>query len=164
MILLYAKKTNPAINSHHDVIMSIFKLPTKTSPPPSSTIQILAPRVTYKRCKVNRTQEGIEAYSEIVGAQLEEVRQAWCNLTSNAAFSVLIQCTNDILTNSANETNTFFELNMVADTRPRRVPKILLQAKRKLNRKFRTMCINNTPSTREQFLNARASYKSAVKW
>ena len=159
---IICKLSNPTISSHHDVIISTFKQPTRLSPPPSTASLPSAPRVSYNRCKVNWTQEGKEAYSSIVGAQLEEVRQAWCNISSNAAFSVVIQCTNDILTSCAKETNPFFDL-MVPDTRPRRCPPVILQSKRKLNRKFRSMCINNTPFTRDQFLKARASYKSAVK-
>ena len=112
---------HPEISSHHDVIMSAFTLPTQILPPVSPDC-VVAPRTAYNRKKVLWTENGADMYQKAVATQLYQLRQSWHNPSSLASTSILMQCTNEIMSLAASATNHCVDLNQKKKVTPTPLP------------------------------------------
>ena len=122
-----------------------------------------APRVSYVAPIIQWTQDGVAEYQVIVSEQLRQLRNTWPKSDSKALISVYIKCTNDILINCAMETNPWYLNNSQSICKPKSIPRLIKQARRKLKRKFDNMCRRNTTNSRAQFDTARRAFKQTVR-
>ena len=96
---IICKLDNPAVSSHHDIIVSEFHLPLiEAHDAPSDNLK--APKVDNNRYKVLWSDEGVENYQQIVGPELERVQHLWFSSPnpSKTLLSLLCESTNRILT------------------------------------------------------------------
>ena len=79
------------INSHHDVIISLCKLPTQ--PEVASPMQngVTAPRIDVDRPKVIWSTDGIAAYQDLVSRNIKDIRNNWYHPSSTALSSVMFK-------------------------------------------------------------------------
>ena len=69
-----------------------------------------APIITNTRVKVVWDEENVPMYQDLIGDNLSRLRDTWCDSDSSSAVSVLLQCTNDVLTTAAAASNKVIKL------------------------------------------------------
>ena len=159
---IICKFDHPEVSSHHDVMLSKFTLPGQ-DPTPISEGLIVAPRTEIPRSKILWNVEGIEAYQELVSAQLQQVRETWLNPSSKGSTSVLLQSTNLVMNMAATATNPSISLSDKKSLKPQKIPHQITGAKRKLAAKHKYMQRKPTDSARRQFERARKQYRQTVR-
>ena len=159
---IICRNDHPEISSHHDVILSEFTLPHQ-SPTSKSQDCVVAPRITYTRKKVLWTENGAKIYKKAVATQLCELRQSWHNPSSLASTSILMQCTNDIMSLTASATNPSVDLNQKKRVKPVKTPHKIKVAKRRLENKQKLMKKNPSVSSRSQASTAKKNYRQIVR-
>ena len=117
------KLRNPLIQSHHDLIVSSFSLAHKKTLP--KAVNAKAPRVDNTRVKIVWSEEGIEQYVVAVGDDLSRLRDTWCDPSSPASMSILLQSTYAVLSSAAKATNKFISLADPIKPKPRHHPHIV---------------------------------------
>ena len=124
VLRIICKLDNPAIDSHHDMIISTFELPSLTSSvPPKDNIE--APKVENNRRKVIWSDEGVENYQNIVVPELERIQDLWFSSNSSSSktlLSLLCKSTNNILSTSAINTNKTVKLDQKFISRSKPTP------------------------------------------
>ena len=123
---IYCKHDYPSINSHHDLIVSAFALPTTPAAitPPSSFV----PSIPNKRIKIKWSTEDIPTYQKLIGRNLANLRARWSDPTSKACTSMLIQSTSDILSSAASSSNQSISLSEKPSPTSSRTPKAVKNA------------------------------------
>ena len=117
-------KTNPLVDSSHDVLVSSLSLPCHPQHM-KVTLHNKAPRVENAKHKVHWSEQGILDYQALVARTLPDV-------TDPEVASVLFQVTNHVLTEAAKMTNDFVELSGPPKIRKSFVPseiKVALKTK-----------------------------------
>ena len=94
---ILCKNENPAIMSHHDVILSSFTIPTLPTIQPGQVYDI-APKLEHSRTKVHWSEEGQLNYCELVAPHLKQAREKWLDASSQSSMSVLLSITSSIMT------------------------------------------------------------------
>ena len=117
---ILCKHDVPAINSHHDAIMSKFGIPAQEEVIPTSNL-LTAPKLKHMRTTVFWTEQGIVDYARIVKSHLKRIRETWLIPTCQASMSILLQLTNHIMTEAAIATNKFKFLGKPI-SRKRKIP------------------------------------------
>ena len=137
---IHCKNENPLIFSHHDLILSSFKLPSLIRTKDQAK-NITAPRVPNDRTKITWSTEGIAAYKQLVSSHLPLLRSQWSEPSSSSSFSVLLSSTNSILSMASAFTNKSTSLNKALEPPPVKKPhavsrshNLLLSANRSLKR------------------------------
>ena len=102
--VIHCKLTDPFINSHHDMLISYWSVPSQRIPDTSAD-NIVAPRTENNRHKVIWSDPGIEAYQAAVLPHLSRLQELWLTSTSRSSTSLLLEATNNVLTSSASMTN-----------------------------------------------------------
>ena len=152
----------PDVSSHHDMIMSNAFLPPSTQASTSVNLKV-APRTTFPRYKINWTETGVQAFSELAAAQLCDLRESWEPSSSKSLSSLLIQFTNNILVSSATATNSSSSTIRAPNTKKLRPPISIRKAKKKLNRMHEKMAVMNSPISRQAFKSAQKAYRAVVR-
>ena len=80
--VILCKLSNPAVDSHHDVIISSFNLPLVEQKVASSR-NVVAPKIENHRTKVFWSDSGIEGYQDLVVPELERIQQLWSSDSSS---------------------------------------------------------------------------------
>ena len=122
----------PEIDSHHDVILSTVSIPSHFVPPPQDLLKP-APTIENKRHKIVWKEEQILAYQARVSSQLTRIRTDWFIPQSPASVSILLDITNQVLSQSAIDTNRSVPLNLSHKPRDLKVPREVLAAKHSVN-------------------------------
>ena len=94
----------PLITSCHDVLLSSWQNPVleqKIQPDHMKK----APRITNNRFKTVWTDEGVVAYQQLIVPHLNRLQELWLSTPSKTALSLLMNATNDVLTECAKATN-----------------------------------------------------------
>ena len=130
LIKIHCKHDNPLITSHHDALLSTFRLPEVEHPP--SIQNPSAPRVDNHRVKIHWSDNGIETYKLSIAENLSRMRSNWLDTSSNASISVLLQSTNAFLSKCSKETNEFSELNEIREEKSSKKPYFIIKSERKL--------------------------------
>ena len=156
--LILCKHEHPSILSHHDVILSSFKI-LNTYSHSSGYINDRAPRISIERVRINWTQEGIQRFSFAVTPILRELRNSWLDSSSISCTSTLLDLTNKMLVKIATLTNTSKHLGKDPPTRPLSIPKNVRRAQHSL-RKISMKQDDADPSLLQC---AKANYRRAVR-
>jgi hypothetical protein len=151
---ILCQKSNPAIHSHHDIILSIFSHPPAAKERGSDNL-VKAPRLKHMRNKVIWTEEGIEQYSELVSIHLKRIRNTWLNPMSQASMSVLLQLTNNVLSKAASLTNESKSLTNKVKKKQMKIPQTILKAQRKLNKAHKAATLAPSASATNQLRQCR---------
>ena len=159
---ILCQKNNPAMYSHHDIILSTFSLPPGDKEQSAGDL-VSAPRMNHQRNKVIWTEEGIEKYSALVSTHLRRIRDTWLDPQSQASMSVLLQLTNSMLSKAASDTNESKVLNSKVTPRRKKIPQPILIAQRKLNKANKKLMSSNTVSGSKHLKQCRKSYHQAVR-
>ena len=111
----------PLISSCHDVLLSSWKNPVldqKIHPNHKEK----APRIPNNRFRTVWSDEGVEAYQQLIVPQLRRLQELWLQSPSKTALSILMNATNDVLTECAKVTNRVCPLKQTGQSKPRRFP------------------------------------------
>ena len=129
---IFCSKEYPIIQSHHDVISSVFILPEKTTPAVRPIN--LVPVVPNIRMKTVWSAETIPAYQSLIGQSLADLRERWLVPSSRSSVALLIQLSSEILSSAASASNTTFALSESPSTRSSKTPRAIKSAQNKVQR------------------------------
>ena len=99
----------PEIDSHHDIIFSSVSLPVDDTPL-GEDHQISAPRIPNTRQKIIWADDKIVEYEEMVAPRLAKMRKDWLVPNSASTVSILLNLTNQVLSQAAAATNQHISL------------------------------------------------------
>ena len=107
---IHCKLENPAVDSHHDLVISTASIPSQHQQVPDMSQNIVAPRVSNTRQKIIWSEEGSLCFKDRVTHLLPDLRSRW-EADSKASLSVLLEATNFLLRTEASETNKSVSLS-----------------------------------------------------
>ena len=139
---IYCSEVYPIIQSHHDIISSVFNLPAKKTPlaPPTSHV----PVVPNIRTKTVWSVEGIPAYQCLIGQSLADLRKRWSVPSSRSSAAILIQLSSKILSSAASASNTTIALSDSPPIKSSKVPRAIKSAQNRVQRMCRNLKIIGT--------------------
>ena len=120
-------KTNPLVDSSHDVLISTFALPFLGKPGVAAA-NVTAPRVQHTKHKVVWSEEGIADYQHLLSQTLPALQLDYSNVELPEVASVLFQVTNHVLTEAAKLTNKSIELGKAPKDRKPIIPSEISKA------------------------------------
>ena len=153
---IYCKLEQPLINSHHDLIISVFNLNPLLQDQNSAFANIVAPRVPNTRTKISWSDSGAADYQELVQPHLQRIQELWLNPASMSSMSLLLQSTNDIMSSAAAITNKVIPLNNSFSVKSKKLPKPIRKSQQalvRLNRK-----VLNHRGSPEAYLDLKNQY------
>ena len=164
------KMEDPAIDSHHDMIISAFHLP-KTPDAEASVDSIVAPKVENNCMKEFWSDEGIEEYQNIVVPELLRIHELWFPSAthSKTSLSLLFESTNKILTATAIDTNKSVKLAHRSSPRSKPTPPKIRKSANQLLKKHRCLrqaeqrSSTDVEQLRSVYLSARAEHRKLVR-
>ena len=113
-------KTDPRVDSKHDIIVTEFKLPFLGTKPPPMVEK--PPSIINTKHRIKWSEEGILDYRNLLSPRLQNIQNNWRNPASPISFSVLLQCTNEALTAAAKLSNKSIDLSK--ELPPKRIFKV----------------------------------------
>ena len=152
----------PAMNSHHDAIVSEFSQPECVKDAPADNL-VTAPRLNHQRYKIEWSEEGINNYSTILSSQLRKIRNTWLDPTSQASMSMVLQLTSSAMISAAIATNDSVVLQKKLMPKKIKLPQHILRAKRKLNKAHNKYRIAPSACTATVLRQYRRYYHQAVR-
>ena len=169
LLKIVCKFDSPFIESQHDVILSSCSLPGAPPPPPNHHL-CQAPRVLNDRVKIHWSDEGIEAYEELISDSLTDIRNRWGDASSISSISVLLSSTYSCLSYAAKSTNRFSELSSHKTQKPKTNPTVrkIEKVVHKAFKNLQDISVSNpSPAglqeARERLKLARNSLRRAVR-
>ena len=99
------------MQSHHDILISQCKIPEPITENPLDQPLPVAPKIENTRVKIKWTDDGISAYQEILGQNLDQLADRWLDNDSATSISVLFATANAILDLAARSSNKFIDLS-----------------------------------------------------
>ena len=105
-------KTNPLVDSSHDILVSTLKLPKQPLLDDTSG-NVTAPRIHHSKHKVIWSEEGIIQYQHFLANALPSLQSDYCDVEDPEMASVLLKVTNHILTEAAMHTNKSVKLGQI---------------------------------------------------
>ena len=121
----------PEIDSLHDAIVSRVSLPCE--PLPDQQILLLpAPKIVHNRHRICCNDDKFPDYQDKVVTHLERIRKEWLIPTSSLSVSVLLDTTNQILSQAARDTNYHVPLMIAPKPKYLKPSKDLQEARRNL--------------------------------
>ena len=118
---ILCSKTNPAIDSSHDALLSTFSLPLQPIQEPTSD-NIEAPRVHLARHKILWSEAGISEYQKLLSQSLPPLLTDYRDTTEPEVATILFKVTNNILNEAAKSTNKHVEVGKVPKPRKTSIP------------------------------------------
>ena len=98
------QNVHPEIDSHHDAIVSRVSLPCVPLPDQQNPL-VPAPRIVHDRYKICWDNDNIPDYHDKVSNHLARIRKDWFIPSSSLSVSILLDTTNQILSQAARDTN-----------------------------------------------------------
>ena len=145
-------KTNPAIDSSHDALLTTFSLPPRAFPEPT-TDNIEAPRLQLTRHKIIWSESGISDYQKLLSHALPQLNSDYSGTSVPEVASVLFQVTNHILNEAAKATNKHVEVGKIPKPRRAFIPpeiKSVLKVKRRALINLNNIAANPTSCESEK--------------
>ena len=165
---IQCKLRNPAVLSHHDIIISSFTVPAQAIPP--STSHAIAPKIDHIRTRIEWSEEGAFEYSKLIQPCLRQARDLWLNPSSQTSMSMLLSVTSSILTRCAEMTNKCRVVGNKAVIKSRKVPKAVRLAANKVakaNRMFRftsnVTCPEQQKLLKSNLINTKKKLRKTVR-
>ena len=106
---IICSKEDHRVDSKHDIIVSSLSLPFIGLQEIPSIEE--PPKIPNDEHRIVWSDDGILAYRDLLSATLPTLLDNWKNPVSPVSFSVLMQCTNEALTNAAKLTNKCIDLS-----------------------------------------------------
>ena len=101
LLQIHCKLEEPAVDSHHDLILSVSTVPQHHKDQVDKGDNLVAPKIENKRHKIVWSEEGAIAYQNLVSPHLQALREIWLQSTSASSMSILLQATNMVLSEAA---------------------------------------------------------------
>ena len=120
---IYCKLENPLINSHHDLLLSVFSLYPLQEDLISVATNTIAPQVKNTRTKVCWSDAGITKYQELVQPHLHRIQDLWLNPASKSSMSMLLQSTHQVMSSAVAMTNKSIAMNVFSPPKSKEIPK-----------------------------------------
>ena len=164
-------KTNPAIDSSHDALISVFSLPLTTFQEPTSG-NIQAPRITLTRHKILWSDAGIIEYQNLLLHALPNLHSEYSATVDPEVASVLFKVTNHILDEAAKATNKHIEVGKVPKPKKARIPPEVRNAQKAKDEALKdlnivTRNVSTTDSEKNdaltRFKNAKSLHQSVIR-
>ena len=167
---ILCKLNNPAVDSHHDLILSDFFLPISETATYSPN-NITAPKVENCRTKVFWDDAGIEQYQQLVAPELNRVQQLLLPGATDSvtSLSLFFKFTNNILSKLANDTNRAINLDKTLNAKSKRTPIRIRKSAKHLLSQHRTLkqaeslALKDVPLLREQYVASRAAHRKLLR-
>ena len=159
---VHCKHEHPLVDSHHDIILTKWKLPNVTPLEPSKE-NIVAPRIEIIREKILWDDAGIEKYQLLVTPHLSRLQDLWLVSPSKTSISLLLESTNNILTKSASSSNKTVDLSKPRAAASSKTPLHIRISKNKLlkmNRELKQV-VTLSPNISEKIINFKTEYNQA---
>ena len=163
VVTILCKHEHPDLLSHHDLIISKCTLPTANTSKENSDDLVTAPRLPNNRVKIIWSPEGAANYEQLVGPALVALRGSWLDTTCTASMSVLLQLTNQVLSEAACATNRTVSLSSNPGPPPTRTAREIRIARQRLRRAHRRYKEHTTPHLSSQCEVYTAAYKDALR-
>ena len=168
---IICKLESPAVDSHHDVIISKFSLPFVDTNETSAN-NMKAPKVDNNRFKVLWSDIGVEEYQNIVVPELQRIQQQLLLAAPSPGktlLSLFCESTNHILHHSAISTNKSIKLDKKVTTNSKKIKPHIQLSSRQLLKKHRLVkqaLHNSSPESqklRDEYLSLRAAHRKLVR-
>ena len=146
----------PYVSSSHDVILSsTFALTEET---PRIDLKTSAPKVRNDRHRVLWSDEGIQAYQELIVPHLQRLQDQWLSSISPSCMSMLLSSTNFLLSSCSKFTNKTISLSQPKQQKSCSTPKQVRRSAKnllKLSRRLRNLKskYSATSSVVQEFMN-----------
>ena len=160
LINITCKLTNPLIESHHDLIMSQWKLPF-TQPLHEATTNIKAPRIPNDRTSITWSDLGITQYEALVTPQLHRLQDLWLKSPTRTSMSLLLQSTNHILKTAAALTNNAIDLSKPFIPRSCQLSKEVKTSQKNLIRDNRQLRNSSNVASADKLSNLKNKHSKA---
>ena len=162
---IFCSKLWPEVDSHHDAIVSSFlvTLSEKAAEPQDLTV---APKVPNDRHKIVWSENSVLNYQTLVAPQLSKLRSNWSILESPTSFSILLNLTNNILSQAATETNKTVYMNALPRIRSVNIPPEVKRAQlilKNAHNKLKKASDSEKGSARKAFIEARKSCRYVLR-
>ena len=165
------KLDNPAVDSHHDMILSVFELPV-VSNIDASKDNIEAPKVANNRRKVMWSDDGIESYQSQVVPELQRLQDLWFSSNSSSSktlLSLLCESTNNVLSKCAINSNKSVKLDQKPSSKSKPTPLHIRQSAHQLLKKHK--CLqralqvgsSDVPELRSEYTSFRSAHRRLVR-
>ena len=148
----------PEIDSHHDIILSTLTLPFKSQDKVDDKL-ITAPKVANNKHKIIWNDENLPSYQAEISNKLQTLRKNWSTPGSSVSVSILLDLSNQVLSEAALSTNKSSSLSKKSDKRPMKLPKELMIARQQQKRAHNALKI----ATAENIDEAKANFKNIRK-
>ena len=152
----------PAISSHHDVILSSFKIPEITQVHCHPNL-VTAPKLDHARTKIMWSEQGIADYSALMSDKLNELRTSWLNPSSQVSMSILLSLTSSMMTFVASATNGTKVLSKRITQRRKKLPKQIFKAKKNMEKALRKVRQKAGMADTAKLGRARKVYHQSVR-
>ena len=166
---IHCKLETPAVDSHHDIIISAFHLSINEIAAEASE-NVVAPKVENNRTKIVWSDPGIVDYQNIVTPELIRIQHLWSSSdTSKTSLSILCESTNNILSKSAELTNKTIKLCETKPPKSKHIPLFIRQSANLLNKKHKglknaiELNAENLQEVREDYIAFRTSHRQIVR-
>ena len=159
---IICKLTNPLVHSHHDLLVSTWKLPAIPITA-SPTDNISAPRIENNRTKIIWSESGIEEYKKIVIPQLTRIQDLWLTSPSRSSIAQLISSTNHIFSSASSLTNEVLDLGKELKIRSKPVPKPVRNSQKSLLREYKHLKLVETSgaASPEKIIDLKRKYNTS---
>ena len=121
---IICKLRHPLVDSAHDIILSTCPLKHQASVPLDSSENIVAEKIENNRVKIKWDENNTPLYQELIGHNLERLRNVWFDNTSSSSVSILLQSTNDVLSTCAVASNKSTKLGKTFLPKPHIFPAV----------------------------------------
>ena len=158
---IICKLSNPLIHSHHDMILTELGIPL-VEPSKQSSVT-LAPKVANDRVKIVWEEESIPQYQYLIADNLSKLRDRWANASSPACISILLSCTNDILSSAAKASNKFVNLGKLVTQKPVDHPEVTEAQKAALHAAKHLRSVVGTPNPDPDILESAKLLAASTK-
>ena len=165
LLKIFCSKTDCNVDSKHDVILSSFKLPFIGESKTNEDVKISAPTVLNTKHRIIWDEENLLQYQEFISKPLHNLQKNWGNPETPVSFSILLQCTNQILSNAAKATNKWIDLAKEPTIKKQTIPdEVLAAAKAKKKAHLKNTSENalevEKAVARINFNNARKAHRN----
>ena len=161
LLAIHCKNQDCHINSHHDLLVSTCSVPHAVVPPPDISKNTVAPRLTNDRHKIIWNEESINEYEQVLSLHLPRIRQQWLDSTSKISMTILLECTEMILSQTALLLNKSVSLSTIKSTKSASIPQHIQRSNRRLAETAKKLRVqSNSPEyTSEIVAKTKLKYK-----
>ena len=134
LVAIHCSQLDHLVDSHHDLLLSVTTVPSQPESvqPPDKSRNLVAPRLLNTRHKILWTEETIHEYESLVSHHLPRIRKEWLNPASETSMSILIECTNMILSQAALMLNKSIQLSNPSSPKSAKIPAVIQRSNRRL--------------------------------